>query len=210
MSELFSNLPEGCFHLKGFLSDTLQKHFLEVCRDHSREYRLVRPTTKGGHPLSLSVTSWGRVGWWGQQGKYLYITQHPESRKPWPSIPVIIMAAIRKALRDVGLDDGMDIHTVLMNYYPPEIGKLGRHQDVTEQDLISPIVTISLGDSCIFNIGTTEYTDKGIDFEVHSGDVVIMSGPSRLAYHGVKKLTTRNPLLKNGGRISLTARKVYL
>jgi alkylated DNA repair protein (DNA oxidative demethylase) len=44
-----------------------------------------------------------------------------------------------------------------------------------------------------------------------SGDVVILGGEGRLAYHGVDRIYPEtSPLLKKGGRINLTLRRVTL
>ena len=47
------------------------------------------------------------------------------------------------------------------------------------------------------------------DFSAESGDVVLIGGKSRLAYHGVDRIYPRtSTLLKQGGRINLTMRRV--
>ena len=44
---------------------------------------------------------------------------------------------------------------------------------------------------------------------LHSGDVLVMGGPARLAYHGVDRvLFGQGTLLPDGGRINLTLRVV--
>jgi alkylated DNA repair protein (DNA oxidative demethylase) len=44
-----------------------------------------------------------------------------------------------------------------------------------------------------------------------SGDVVILGGEGRLAYHGVDRIYPQtSTLLKKGGRINLTLRRVTL
>lgn len=205
---LFNNLPEGCFHLQDFLDKQTQILFVELCRELCVTHPLMTPHTKSGYPLALQITSFGDVGWMGDYGKYLYLEKH-HNGKPFPPIPQSIGAKIELALVKCGFST-MPLDTVLMNYYPPVTGKLGRHQDVTETDRVSPIVTFSLGDSCIFNIGSEDYDDKGVDIELKSGDAFVMGGASRLAYHGVKKLIPgTSDLLDKGGRISLTGRKVF-
>lgn len=212
---LFDFLPEGCRYLKDFLSEDEQRTMLDHCRSLLATHPLCQPTTKKGYPLSLKVSSWGKVGWFGGNGEYSYIKTHPRNGKPWPPIPLFIDNLIEKALATCGFDSLMVIDTVLLNWYPAGKGKLGRHQDVTEEDLVSPIVTFSLGDTGIFNIGSMEYDDPGQDLGVHSGDCIVMGGPSRLAYHGIKSLNIKpvrmpDDLLPDGGRISLTARKVFV
>jgi alkylated DNA repair protein (DNA oxidative demethylase) len=168
----------------------------------------MQPLTKSGYPLSLQVTSWGKCGWFGSEGRYEYITRHANGL-PFPEIPDTVKELMMLAAVDAGFEP-FDLETVLLNYYPKGKGKLGRHQDVTEEDRVSPIVTLSLGDACVFNVGSDDYSDKGVDVELRSGDAVVMGGPSRLAYHAVVKvLPDTSDLLARGGRISLTGRKVF-
>ncbi len=71
--------------------------------------------------------------------------------------------------------------------------KLGMHQDRTESALVrnagSPIVSISLGDTCLFRFGNNQ--TKGTpyqDIELRSGDLFVFGSVSRMAYHGVLKI----------------------
>ncbi len=70
-----------------------------------------------------------------------------------------------------------------MNYYAPEQGKLGKHRDDTEDDRTAPIITISLGDDCVFGIGGANYEEACEYLVLSSGDCVVMSGASRMFYH---------------------------
>lgn len=215
MSNLFNELPSGCFHLQNFVSAEDQKKLVELCRDLLKTHPLMQPKTRAGWNLSLQVSSWGKVGWFGRDGRYEYLKHHEREKngrivkQPFPPVPERVDEIISDALVECGYEL-IRLDTVLMNWYPAEIGKLGRHQDVTEEDQESPIVTISLGDSCIFNIGSTDFDFAGADLELRSGDVIVMGGESRKAYHEVKKLIPNtSALLPRGGRISLTGRRVF-
>jgi alkylated DNA repair protein (DNA oxidative demethylase) len=99
---------------------------------------------------------------------------------------------------------------MLVNYYRSDNGSLGAHQDRSEEDWKSPIVTLSLGDSRVFRMGNTRGQRHMQWVELHSGDVLVMGGPARPAYHEVKKLLPHSSkLLRKGGRLSFTGRKVY-
>ena len=74
-----------------------------------------------------------------------------------------------------------------------------------------PVVTVSLGDSCVFRFGNTERPSRPYkDIELASGDLFVFGGPSRLAFHGVPKIYggTGNPNLGIDGRVSVTLRQV--
>lgn len=209
MTELFNTLPDGCVLLKGYLSEPFQRAWLDLCRELLTTHPLMTPTTKAGYPMALKVSSWGSVGWFGQNGQYGYMTRHLNG-KDFPEIPWTMWEATTAAARDAGFG-GLAADTVLLNWYPAGTGRLGKHQDLSEMDRESPIVTFSLGESCKFRIGSEDYEDKGQIIQIDSGDCFVMGGKSRLAYHEVIKLIPgSSDLLKGGGRISLTARKVYL
>lgn len=75
----------------------------------------------------------------------------------------------------------------IVNYYHMD-STLSGHTDHSEKDLSRPLLSLSFGQSAIFLIGgpTKQVRPKAI--LLNSGDIVIMSGDSRLAYHGVPKI----------------------
>ena len=86
---------------------------------------------------------------------------------------------------------------------------MGLHQDRDEADFSAPVVSVSLGDDCLFRVGGTQRTDSTQSFRLRSGDVVLLGGKSRLVFHGVDRIYPgTSTLLKNGGRINLTLRRV--
>jgi alkylated DNA repair protein (DNA oxidative demethylase) len=96
----------------------------------------------------------------------------------------------------------------LVNFYAPT-AKMGLHQDRDEEDFAAPVVSVSLGDSCLFRIGGSKRADPTRSFRLHSGDVVVLGGDARLAFHGVDRIYAgTSTLLWQGGRINLTMRRV--
>ena len=86
---------------------------------------------------------------------------------------------------------------------------MGLHQDRDEQDFAAPVVSISLGDDCLFRVGETTRSGRTVSFRLQSGDIVILGGEGRLCFHGVDRIyPSTSALLKNGGRINLTLRRV--
>jgi len=105
----------------------------------------------------------------------------------------------------------------IVNYYTNS-GKLGLHQDKDEsksslnQGL--PFISISIGDTAEFMFSDTRDKDKATKINLESGDVLILSGESRLLFHGVSHVKTNiTPTwLKEAtglrpGRINLTFRQ---
>lgn len=102
----------------------------------------------------------------------------------------------------------------IVNLYPPG-AKLGLHQDKIEgADVISagsPVVTISLGDTCTFRFGNTRKPSRPHqDIQLASGDLFVFGGPARLAFHGVPRIHagTGPAHLDVHGRASPSARLV--
>ena len=86
---------------------------------------------------------------------------------------------------------------------------MGLHLDRDEADFSYPVVSISLGDDGLFRFGGRQRNDKVDSMWVNSGDVVVMGGEARLAYHGVDRIRFQSSrLLPKGGRINLTLRMV--
>lgn len=96
----------------------------------------------------------------------------------------------------------------LLNYFGPD-AKMGLHQDKDEADFSFPVVSVSLGDDGLFRMGDTRRGGKTDSIWLNSGDVVVMGGAARLAYHGVDRIRFQSSrLLPKGGRINLTLRVV--
>ena len=97
---------------------------------------------------------------------------------------------------------------VLANFYD-ESARMGMHQDRDETSL-APVVSLSVGDTCVFRFGNTEHRNKPYrDVELRSGDLFVFGGPSRLAYHGVVRVlpgTAPPGCGLDTGRINLTLR----
>jgi alkylated DNA repair protein (DNA oxidative demethylase) len=95
-----------------------------------------------------------------------------------------------------------------VNFYAPT-ARMGLHQDRDEGDFTAPVVSLSLGDTCLFRIGGTQRTDKTRSFRLASGDAMVLAGEQRLAFHGVDRIIAgTSTLLGEPGRINLTLRRV--
>jgi alkylated DNA repair protein (DNA oxidative demethylase) len=96
----------------------------------------------------------------------------------------------------------------LVNFYGPT-AKMGLHQDRDEDDVAAPVLSLSLGDTCLFRVGGTKRSDPTRSFRLASGDALVLGGDARLAFHGVDRIMPgTSTLLPEGGRINLTLRRV--
>lgn len=77
----------------------------------------------------------------------------------------------------------------IVNVYQPGDTLTG-HVDRSEENMDTPLISLSLGASCIFLLGGATRDDPVLPMLLASGDVVIMSGGSRTFYHGVPRILT--------------------
>jgi alkylated DNA repair protein (DNA oxidative demethylase) len=191
--------------LPGFLARPAQSAMAEAVREVVGAVPLVRPVTRWGRPMSVRMTSAGRLGWVIERGNYRYVTRHPETGEPWPPIPSSILAVWRAVSGWTG-----DPDCCLVNWYG-EGARMGLHRDADEGEagFAAPVVSISLGDPARFRMGGTSRKGPTESVILNSGDVVVMGGAARLAYHGIDRvLSGEDDLLPGGGRINLTLRVV--
>ncbi|MBX9745402.1 MAG: alpha-ketoglutarate-dependent dioxygenase AlkB [Hyphomonadaceae bacterium] len=159
---------------------------------------------KSGAPMSVRMTNFGALGWVTDKERgYRYQETHPETGKPWPEMPEKVLELWRKFS-----GYGADPEACLVNYYESD-ARMGLHVDSDEEDWDAPVLSISLGDTALFRIGGAVRSDPTHSVRLTSGDVCLLGGPSRRAYHGVDRvLPGTSRLLPKGGRINLTVRRV--
>lgn len=198
-------LPAGFRYLPAYLDRPAQEALVGEIRAVVAAAPLYVPQMpKTGKPMSVRMTNCGSLGWvTDRKGGYRYQEMHPITGKPWPAIP----AALLRIWEEVaGYPKAPQ--ACLVNFYDGE-AKMGLHQDRDERNFEAPVVSVSLGDQCLFRIGGSARSASTRSFRLSSGDVVVLGGESRLSFHGVDRIFPgTSTLLKNGGRINLTLRRV--
>lgn len=200
-----SGLPEGVVLHSGFLDRDGQQRLLEDIRAVVAEAPLFVPEMpRTGKPLSVRMTNCGALGWLTDKERgYRYQAEHPVTGKPWPPIPSMLLD-----LWQMVVAGEKQPEACLVNFYEPG-ARMGLHQDRDETDLETPVVSISLGDDCLFRIGGTARNDPTRSFRLSSGDVLVLGGKGRLCFHGVDRIYPgTSTLLRGEGRINLTLRRV--
>lgn len=198
-------LPPGFRHLPGYFDRAAQEALVAEIRDVVAAAPLYVPRMpRTGREMSVRMTNCGDLGWVTDKERgYRYQPTHPESGAPWPPIPSTLLKLWNDAAQF-----GKPPQACLVNFYDAS-AKMGLHQDRDEQEFGAPVVSVSLGDDCLFRIGGTERSDATRSLRLCSGDVVILGGQGRMAFHGVDRIySCTSTLLKNGGRINLTLRRV--
>src|SRR5436309_11734228 len=201
-----SPAPPGLRIVPGYLDRAGQEALLTALRAVFARAPLYTPRLpKTGKPMSVRMTNCGPLGWVTDAAGYRYQAGHPETGESWPPMPQIVLAAWR-ALADY--PDAPEC--CLVNYYG-RAARMGLHQDRDERDFDAPVVSLSLGDTCLFRIGGSKRSDPSYTLRLASGDALVLGGKARLAFHGVDRiLTGTSSLLPQGGRISLTLRRVTI
>jgi alkylated DNA repair protein (DNA oxidative demethylase) len=161
------------------------------------------PTMKTGTPFQYEMTNCGELGWVSDTQGYRYTHHHPVTKEKWAILPDSILAVINFLKLQGYLCPSFQPEACLVNKYLPG-QKLGLHQDKTEKDHYSPIVSISLGAPGIFVLGGQSRTEPKTDIRLEPGDVLLMDGCDRLRYHGFKGIT------EGTKRINLTIRQVNI
>ena len=196
---------EGISLYPGYLDLAAQKALVaEVLANFEAAppYRPHMPRT--GQPWSIHQTNFGDLGWVSRPDGYGYSALNDAVNAPWPAIPAALLA-----IWDEIAACPAPPECCLVNLYDAPKSRMGLHRDEDEEALDAPVVSISLGDTCVFRVGGFARSDKSKSFRLASGDVLVIGGASRLRYHGVDRVIPgSSSLVPGGGRINLTLRRV--
>ena len=196
---------QGFRQLPGYFGASAQVQLLAAVRAVIADAPLYIPVMpRTGKPMSVRMTNCGALGWVTDKDLgYRYQPVHPVTGRAWPAIPAALLE-----LWSVVADYPAPPEACLVNYYS-STAKMGSHRDADEQEFSAPVVSVSLGDDAVFHIGGPRRTDAKTRMTLGSGDVVVLGGDARLAYHGIDRmLPGTSALLIEGGRINLTLRRV--
>ncbi|MFJ9587446.1 alpha-ketoglutarate-dependent dioxygenase AlkB family protein [Streptomyces acidicola] len=209
-AELFprscTEIARGAVHLPDWLDAEQQRRLLEACREWARPpagLRTVR--TPGGGTMTARQVC---LGWHWYPYAYAHTVVDGDGApvKPFPRwLGELGRNAVVDTLGPEAATAAYDI--ALINFYDGD-ARMGMHRDSDEQ-ADAPVVSLSLGDTCLFRFGNTESrTRPYADVELRSGDLFVFGAPSRLAYHGVPKVypDTAPSELGLTGRLNITLR----
>jgi alkylated DNA repair protein (DNA oxidative demethylase) len=194
----------GCVLFPRALDKAEQVNLVETLREVLTAAPLFQPVMpRTAKPLSVRMSNCGPLGWVADKAGYRYQPRHPVTGKPWPPIPDSLLR-----LWQAVVPDAPDPQACLINWYDPD-AKMGMHQDRDEETFDAPVVSLSLGDDALFKLGGTQRGGKTQSIRLTSGDILVLGGESRLAFHGVTRIYPgTSTLLDAPGRINLTLRRV--
>ncbi|ATC26655.1 alpha-ketoglutarate-dependent dioxygenase AlkB [Caulobacter vibrioides] len=186
----------------GFLDVAAQRDLVQAVFAAAEQTPFAHYRTASGKAMSVAMTALGPLGWTSDAAGYRYADRHPGTDRPWPPMPASLMDLWRR-LGDA--DTAPD--SCLVNLYCGA-ARMGLHQDRDEADPRFPVLSVSLGDTAVFRIGGVNRKDPTRSLKLTSGDVLRLSGPARMAFHGVDRVIAgSSSLVPGGGRINLTLRR---
>ena len=199
MQSLFDNPPiaiaSNIWLLRGWVNTSALLQGIETIAQQAPFRQMQVP---GGQSMSVAATNCGALGWVTDATGYRYSATDPITQKPWRAIPQSWQTLAHDAAALAGWL-GFAPDACLVNRY--EAGaRMGLHQDKNECDYSQPIVSVSIGAPCSFQIGGLSRQDAVKSTMLHDGDVLVWGGDARLVFHGVRPL-------KAGLRYNLTFRK---
>ncbi|MFE1882097.1 alpha-ketoglutarate-dependent dioxygenase AlkB family protein [Streptomyces diastatochromogenes] len=202
-----AEVAPGAVHVPHWLPAERQRALLAACRDWARPPAGLRTVhTPGGGTMTARQVC---LGWHWYPYAYARTVVDGDGApvKPFPAwLGELARDAVADALGPEAVPaDPYDI--ALINFYDGD-ARMGMHRDADEKS-DAPVVSLSLGDTCVFRFGNPETRTKPYtDVELRSGDLFVFGGPSRLAHHGVPRVHpgTGPPELGLAGRLNITLR----
>ena len=192
--------------IPGFLDRGAQAALLSALEETFEQAPPYTPRMpRTGKPMSVRMTNCGPLGWVTDEARLSLSADASGDRR----------GRGRRCRRSCSTPGGRSRgyphppEACLVNFYGPTRPH-GPAPGQDEQDFAAPVVSLSLGDTCLFRVGGTRRRDPTHSVRLASGDAVVLGGEGRLAFHGVDRiLPGTSTLLPEGGRINLTLRRVY-
>jgi alkylated DNA repair protein (DNA oxidative demethylase) len=201
----------GVVHVPDWLPLPRQRRLVDEFREWARPPAgLRRPRVPTGHLMSVQAVC---LGWHWYPYAYSRTADDTDGA-PVKSLPPDLAALARDAVAAAYGTDSIEATTfapdaAIVNLYPAG-AKLGLHQD-GEEPSDAPVVTISLGDTCVFRFaGVDRRVGPFVDVELRSGDLLVFGRETRRIFHGVPKVhpaTAPAGLGLPAGRLSITVRQ---
>jgi len=186
----------GAVHVPGWLDLAEQARLLGACRRWSGPPEEIPPARlpRGGVMSVRTVC----LGWHWYPYGYSRTVGAPSGEGgggrpvlPFPGwLGDLGRRAVAEAYGDGGAAACYRPDVALVNFYDPG-ARMGMHRDRDERSA-EPVVSVSLGDPCVFRFGNPERRGRPWqDLVLASGDLFVFGGPSRFAYHGVCRILPR-------------------
>ncbi|MCJ1676855.1 alpha-ketoglutarate-dependent dioxygenase AlkB [Streptomyces sp. APSN-46.1] len=221
-----TEIAPGAVHVPDWLGPERQRELLAACREWARPPAGLRTvSTPGGGTMTARQVCLG-LHWYPYAYARTAVDGDGAPVKPMPGwlaelgrdavaaaygtaagTAATAATAARTPAHTPAGRDAAAYDIALINFYDGD-ARMGMHRDAEEKSP-APVVSLSLGDTCVFRFGNTASRGRPYqDVELRSGDLFVFGGPSRAAYHGVPKVLsgTAPPGLGLTGRLNITLR----
>lgn len=135
---------------------------------------------EGGDFTAFRKLRWASLGYHYDWNARRY---DPAAVTPFPPA----LAGLAASLAASAGWPGMRAEAALCNYYPNK-AYMGPHVDDAELTASAPVVSLSLGNSCVFLMGGASLDERPVPVMLRSGDAAVMGGGSRMGYHAVPRI----------------------
>ncbi|NWU98236.1 ALKB1 dioxygenase, partial [Upupa epops] len=146
----------------------------------SKEQLRKKGSSKWEPKSLLEKLRWVTLGYHYNWDTKMYSAKH---HTPFPSDLAFLSEQVAAACGFWGFQAQAGI----LNYYHFD-SSLGIHVDESELDHSRPLLSFSFGQSSIFLLGGLKREEAPTAMFMHSGDIMVMSGFSRLLYHAVPRV----------------------
>ncbi|HET9255280.1 MAG TPA: alpha-ketoglutarate-dependent dioxygenase AlkB, partial [Pseudonocardiaceae bacterium] len=150
-----AEVAPGAVHLPGWLSLDQQRRLVTACQEWAQPPAGLRTTRlPNGSVMSVRTVC---LGWHWYPYRYSRTVDDGDGSavKPFPEwLAELGQQALADAYRNPGAGSRYRPDIALVNYYD-SAARMGMHQDRDERSS-APVVSLSLGDSCVFRFGNTE------------------------------------------------------
>ncbi|ORY02811.1 hypothetical protein K493DRAFT_207828 [Basidiobolus meristosporus CBS 931.73] len=176
---------------------------LKANKDDDEDIGAYSNTPKDSHLAELPPSQLIRRLRWitcGYQYNWLEKKYALDKRFPFPEDISDIAISVAKAIEGVGhieADGSGYVNRYEGDKYKPEAGvinyyqlkdSLMAHVDKSEINMDAPLISFSLGQSCIYLLGGATRDVPPVAIYLRSGDMMAMCGPCRAAFHGVPRI----------------------
>jgi DNA oxidative demethylase len=206
-----TEIAPGAVHIPDWLSSVAQAELAQTCQRWSQPPGGMFSAKVRSGVMSVQTVC---LGWHWLPYRYSRVIENGDGTTVKP-FPTELTALGKAAVAASGLwePEAYEPDAALINFYDAA-AKMGMHQDKDERS-DAPVVSISIGNTAMFRFGNAETRTKPYtDVALHSGDLVVFGGPSRLAFHGITKTLpgTADPDLAMpvNGRWNITLRMTGL
>ncbi|EDL81649.1 alkB, alkylation repair homolog (E. coli) (predicted), isoform CRA_a [Rattus norvegicus] len=148
--------------------------------EQSKEFLRSKDKTKRRPRSLLERLRWVTLGYHYNWDSKKYSADH---YTPFPSDLAFLSEQVATAC---GFQ-GFRAEAGILNYYRLD-STLGIHVDRSELDHSKPLLSFSFGQSAIFLLGGLKRDEAPTAMFMHSGDIMVMSGFSRLLNHAVPRV----------------------